>query len=618
MKIGRTTTGGVEAMVKEFLEKPENQEMLEEAKRAMAEAEKRVFGDNSAVQLRDLRRRVQQTCSLIATNGKIKECPGSNWSAHLESRTIFWRPTHPMPPFENLNADEVLYLCAHEASHLNYSGEYTTKPEDVDVQNHDDAHRFHRFVNAVEDIRCDRLSADDFPGFWPLGVNLTEKCYKEMAKLNPEQWNLADQVGLNMIWMSHGLAPIGTDDAKRISLEAWPEMSRVANCASTQEVADGIMELYKRMRDLDPGQTSGQNFSNGIGADSPTGQPVRSQGDTPGTMSPDEVLEGMAKDAQGGAAKAALEDAAQDARDAAEEGVHAAHTQCGETAPTDGEEMDEKMKQDAEAGFEPGPDGQPPTVVAGGGTGDGIGRGKGGPGISTWIQTREQMRGDINALYNKLRSVLKSNAMDSYDTGKRRGMLDSKRAYRAYAGNPRIFRKRTTVGDLDYTFGIIIDISGSMNGIEITNARATTVLIAEALDKAGLGLFVIPWDDGPAHLKPINEPLARHAEELGSYLSRGRGGTYEAPALVMAQEQMAAVKSGTKMLFVISDGGTMNPQESQQLAKEIQQSGVQVVAIGINFPPAAHYDHKLNVSSAAELIHVLPRFINEVVKRGHR
>jgi hypothetical protein len=408
-----------------------------------------------------------------------------------------------------------------------------------------------------------------------------------------------DQVGLNLLWNEKGLALYGSDDAKRITLEAFDQISRVANAESTQDVADGVLDLYLRIRKFDPNNpqaTTGDNLdTKGTERDEPTGQPVRSSGDSEGPLSTGKMLRGMAKDAKG-SGKQALDRIVSADTQAEADAAAAAQAQTGE--------LPEMTDRD-----------QLPYY--------GIGRGqhvRNDPdGAAKWERVSKQMKGQTNTLAGRLRAVLRHNAMDVYESGKRRGQLNTRKAYRAKAGNPRIFRQRHSIGSHDYTFGIIVDRSGSMGsgaGSNLGKAFEVAVMISEALEKVDLPCFIIPWDDGPNHVKRAKQRLGPHKQMLGGLFNSGGGGTYEAPALVIAQEEFAKITSGHRLMFTITDGGTNSPEESKQLIDELHEMGVRTVAIGINFQPARHYRDTLRVSNASELATILPRFINQMVRRG--
>lgn len=248
-------------------------------------------------------------------------------------------------------------------------------------------------------------------------------------------------------------------------------------------------------------------------------------------------------------------------------------------------------------------------------------------GTNSWKQRQDELRQRINSLSNRIKAVLRQNSMEHASTGHRRGKLDIGKVHRLKAGNVRVFRQPGTIGGLDYTFGILVDTSGSMYASrperlvrgrrEIDWAYDACVLVAEALERAGLGFFVVLWDVEMPHVKPLHEPLVAHRSPLGSVLGRDKGGgkTIESPALAKALDEMEKVKGGRKMLITITDGGTSTIEESKELLEELAGMHVQALTIRIGEEPAAHYRHGYKVEHADELVQLLPRLINSVIRR---
>jgi hypothetical protein len=184
------------------------------------------------------------------------------------------------------------------------------------------------------------------------------------------------------------------------------------------------------------------------------------------------------------------------------------------------------------------------------------------------------------------------------------------------------------VGALDYTFGILGDCSSSMGELPrdelgnrvgdkkwIAQSRAI-VLLGEALEKSGISWFVLPWESTLRERKPIHHPISRHKAQIGADLTHPSGGTYEAAALVAAQEEFARVRSGHRVLFVLSDGETLCKDESELLLDELEDMGVRVIAIGVGIPAPEHHRIQVSLESPEELTEILPRLVNEVVKKG--
>lgn len=595
---------------------------------------------NSVLSLRKLRQRVAHTANIVSTTGRINERPGEIWQANMETRTIEWTPTFPLPPHDFLNDDDIMYLVAHEASHCNKSGLYD--PDKLRIPKGKQA-RFHRFVNAIEDVRVDRLSALEFGGFRPAKEQIDLRIRDfHLAESHPEEWSLIDQIALNAIF-SHdlGLEPFGSDEGKKLSAEVWPMIDRIANLDSTAAVARGIAKLFLEVDKIDeeqqaqqqpgqgqpqpgkgmpgegqPGQGQAGDGQPGDGSGQPGDQPgdgagepkLQSNDPTAGKANPSqhpaqsegkpetkplpfgEEIKGIGEDAHGDKAKNAIKGATR--------------------------EMEANQQENADAAAMQGN-----TDVDAGGTRAGNAyRGlvtTEQEGARMWDAARDAMRQPINALANRLKATLQTNAADSWSGGHRRGRLHSSKAYRASAGNPRIFRKREAIGDIDYTFGILVDRSSSMRG-KATPTLYATVLIAEALEKANLGCVIVSWNMHPVAIKPMGGSIAKHKGELGSAIGKPAGGTYEAPALLIAYDEFKRARSGHRMVFTITDGETAKINESRQLIQELRDLGVKSVSIGVGYPPASYYDEQLEVADAAELARILPRFINSIVRKGGR
>jgi hypothetical protein len=220
----------------------------------------------------------------------------------------------------------------------------------------------------------------------------------------------------------------------------------------------------------------------------------------------------------------------------------------------------------------------------------------------------------IGPLARRLGMVLRNNAMDAYENGHKRGKLNTRLAYRATAGNPRIFRKRTAVGAKDYTFALLLDVSGSMTN-EIEKLLRTTIMVGTAFERVGIKTIIIPWHSTLMGIKRAQDPIASAKGFLVNSMSHARGGTTEINALVAAQDELSKVK-GLRFLITVTDGQTNFPEQSTLVMRELEDDGVFSVGIGIGMPPPAHYKHGLSVASVADLAIELPRLIGNLVKKG--
>jgi hypothetical protein len=643
----------------------------------------------SAVRLREIRRMVRNTASLMATDGPIYECPGSHWAADFRSRTIYWRATAPYPPFSVLTQDNLLFLTVHEAYHIKITGGWDC-PKDFDPM------RFHRFINACEDIRIERQATKDWPGFGPIRQDMAETSLNEWLKVAPvldqfgrpipgqkprpflEGCCFMDQVWINWHMMEHGMGNAGHPEAIKFATDSWDDISRICNAASTEKMAKMLEPYYRAMQapppppeaeqgekdepydptmqleppvmpqpkskgEGDEGETSdgsgesslGQAGSEGTGdgevyddsdaRDEPADRIERSEmpehgkhdagnenekdsgkgkknknRQTTTTFSEEEQLEGMAKDAKDKGTKDAIRNKI--AEEKAEQGKAAqiaqndADTCNGNAAQDDGIDAPSKRND-----WGKNANARPADIN----------------GEASWNQAKDRMRPHINALRRKLEVTLRNNAMDDWEPGLKRGQLDAGVAWRSLAGNNDIFRDRTEVGALDYSFGIIVDMSSS----QAQRRKAlleSAVLVAEALEGAGLKWFMLPWNEYPQRGKRFRDPLSRRKGSLGRHIGSPWGGTYEAPALIFAEDEFGRAPSHHKFMITLTDGQTRAPHESKSLVEDLEDQGVRCMGIGVQYKAPAHYPERMSVDDAAELVRILPLLIGQVVKKGRR
>jgi cobalamin biosynthesis protein CobT len=231
-----------------------------------------------------------------------------------------------------------------------------------------------------------------------------------------------------------------------------------------------------------------------------------------------------------------------------------------------------------------------------------------------WEYAKRAVRPQINVLSRQLEAKLRHNAQDDWRSGQRRGQLEVNRAFRSLISDFAIFRDRQEIGDHEYAFLITVDRSGSQSQ-RIQQILESVVLVTESLERAGLPCAVIPWDTVPQGRKSFSEPLSSARDRLSRYVGRVGGGTYEAPALIIAQEEFRKVR-GKKVLITITDGQTNNPEESAALMMELEREGVSCLAISVKCAVPRHYRHSIRIEDAAELSRILPTFIAQTIRRG--
>lgn len=536
----------------------------------------------SALHLRNIGIRVRQTASLISGHNKIRERQGALWAANMDERIIYWRATHPFKPDEYLSDDQVLFLTIHEAAHLEISGGFDC-PEPPVV---DDKVRFHRFWNAVEDIRIEKWAKMKFPGVEHLCRELHVEFHDLMLGTFKDKKNpgihIADQVGLNYLNRAEGLEAWGEKRCRKFVDKTWPQIENIVNTSkSSSEVSDRILPIYKELMDLfteEEKKASGEDEGDVIFVDMDGdgfSRSTDSEGGKGKVLSFKELLEGIAQDADDGETKRRITVVIKSQEAAEEIAEQLAQAGIGSEA----------------SGFE--------------------------DNTSDWAQSAAHNRGPINVLARRLETKLAHNAADRWDVRLKRGKLHSRNAHRSMRGDMKVFRKKDVVGKCDYDFCITIDVSGSQSG-RAQELLAATVIFAEAIERASMGLSIITWDAEMRHWKNWYTPLKSAQGIIGADLAHPGGGTYEAQALRVAEDLIRhrLMLERSVFLITITDGQTASPEESREIIHSLEARGVKTIGIGVQCPAPSHYDVKLSAQSGEELGLILPNLLSQIVKRG--
>jgi hypothetical protein len=171
------------------------------------------------------------------------------------------------------------------------------------------------------------------------------------------------------------------------------------------------------------------------------------------------------------------------------------------------------------------------------------------------------------------------------------------------------------IGKPDYSFALLIDVSSSQSPRSKPLLQAA-VLVAEALDRAGLPFLCIPWCDSPETMKPFRAKLNRHRGHLAGAIGHPRGGTYEAPALGLAYDELRR-QMGFRTLITITDGETTRKDESKRVISELQSINVDCIGIAVAYSKEpAHYPKRMKTMDPRTLATILPKLIVKKVPKG--
>lgn len=526
-------------------------------------------GASSALRQRNIARRVRHTASLVSGHDKIRERQGRNWAADCKNRIIIWRATHPFKEGDVLlTDDEVLWLTIHEAAHLVMSAHWEIpKPPEVD-----NSHRFFRFWNAVEDIRIERWAVSRFPGKAHLCKQLHQdinEAYKEFIKTpNDPGTHIADQVGRAFLQMENETEVYGTERATQFAYKHWDQISEIAGTSVTSiEVAKRILPIYKELMDeMTEEERCRGNDEEDIEMDFD---------DVLRLLGWDGLLEGLARDADDDEVRRRITIKFQNEKQRQELAERLAEHSIGREA----------------SGIEGSSD--------------------------DWAISKRDNRGPINVLCTRMIGRLAHNSADHWQNGLKRGQFNPAAAHKSMSGDMKAFRRKSAVGRSDYDFCITIDMSGSQGGRE-TQLLASCVTASEAIEKAGMGLSIITWDDGMRHYKSWHSTIKMSQGIIGYDLAHSGGGTYEGYALRVAEEMIRPRLAMGRQVFLITmtDGETNAVEESVEILGDLEARGVNTIGVGVMHPAPSHYKTQITVDTSEELASILPNLLRSLVKRG--
>ena len=171
-------------------------------------------------------------------------------------------------------------------------------------------------------------------------------------------------------------------------------------------------------------------------------------------------------------------------------------------------------------------------------------------------------------------------------TGKRGEKLDGKRLHRMAIGDSRLFCKRSEAMTIDATVHLCLDISSSMAS-RMELARDAVLALAYALNQInGVTVFVSAYpgknDSGVFEVMKSNDRLQDVAAVLSAL--NAHDSTPMATGLWHAVHQVLHAKADRRLIIMITDGAPDcdHHQPVMELVKRCEQSGIEVVGLGIN------------------------------------
>ena len=210
-----------------------------------------------------------------------------------------------------------------------------------------------------------------------------------------------------------------------------------------------------------------------------------------------------------------------------------------------------------------------------------------------------------------------------YEPGKRSGRLNPSSLFKLKTGDDKVFRKKVDVRAKNTALTLVIDQSGSMSGAKIKYAGIAAYVLASILDRIKIPYNIVGfttgnypssfWDERQDAIDEIREKYGRgfsRDDVINMYdykgfderfdfeqksrlatIYRGKvdmGANVDGESIMTAAGMLAKRPEERKCMIVLSDGqpaagGNFRhlKQHTKDVVKRIEQSGIDVVGLGI-------------------------------------
>lgn len=205
--------------------------------------------------------------------------------------------------------------------------------------------------------------------------------------------------------------------------------------------------------------------------------------------------------------------------------------------------------------------------------------------------------------------------------------INVRRLYKSRLGETRLFMRRKAAKTKDYRFALVVDESGSMQGLKIKHAVEAAMLFAYTLERLSIPYSLHGFNRRIYHYKDINLPLIKRYHET---IFKKMHDDVNTPAAEYNNDGLAIHEVSLKMLaeknykrrvmFVISDGA---PAESSEgiayrplgnIVQRYEKQGIDIIGFGIGGGTEAVKDY-YQTHVAVDKVEDLPKAIGRELKR---
>jgi len=232
-----------------------------------------------------------------------------------------------------------------------------------------------------------------------------------------------------------------------------------------------------------------------------------------------------------------------------------------------------------------------------------------------------RLRAETNAVRRKLQGLLEAKARSTIMNGRSGSRLDVKRLWRTRTGDARVFEKRIEGHKQDTAIQLLIDRSTSMRrDIQIACDAALAVALAmDGVQGVSTSVAAFPHvsnnkDDDVLTISDFGESFRKVAARFPAVGVQGC--TPMAQAILWGGYHLHATSQARKILLVVTDGKPDSHAATADVITKLEQSGVEVMGLGINIDVGYLFSKSGRISSVSELAVAIFGMLQETLAKA--
>ena len=232
-----------------------------------------------------------------------------------------------------------------------------------------------------------------------------------------------------------------------------------------------------------------------------------------------------------------------------------------------------------------------------------------------------RIRQETNAVRRKTLGLLEAQARTKIMNGRSGSRLDVKRLWRTQTGNCRVFEKRVEGMKQNTAIQLLVDRSISMQKrIPLAMDAALSVALAmEGAQGISTSVAAFPYcregnDDDVLLISDFGESFRKTATRFPAVGVDGC--TPMAQAMLWSGYHLHAERKDRKILCVVTDGQPDDLASARNIIASLEQSGVEVIGIGINLDVSGLFRTSGTINELKDLPSVMFSMLQEKLAKA--